>query len=161
MRKFQGLLFILKRSYICYYIICMNVPLSFINAHCVNKENLFVLCWLLNDWNYFWNKYCNLPFLAYCRPLLPPLKFLASSWYQKAKLALRMSLRNKKMVYYHINGLCKSIGYKTKSNFSQFFFSRWLLHKCFSFFLIKAFAKFEKLIRFHWQAFILYKNGEN
>ena len=28
MRKFQCLLFVLKRSYICYYIICMTVPLS-------------------------------------------------------------------------------------------------------------------------------------
>ena len=33
--------------------------------------------------------------------------------------------------------------------------------KCFFSFLIKAFANFEKLIRFHWQAFIVYKNGEN
>ena len=28
MRKFQCLLFVLKRSYICYYIICMTVPLE-------------------------------------------------------------------------------------------------------------------------------------
>ena len=28
MRKFQCSLFVLKRSYICYYIICMTVPLS-------------------------------------------------------------------------------------------------------------------------------------
>ena len=27
MQKFQCLLFVLKRSYICYYIICMNLPL--------------------------------------------------------------------------------------------------------------------------------------
>ena len=27
MQKFQCLLFMLKRSYICYYIICMTVPL--------------------------------------------------------------------------------------------------------------------------------------
>ena len=27
MRKFQYLLFVLKQSYICYYIICMTVPL--------------------------------------------------------------------------------------------------------------------------------------
>ena len=31
----------------------------------------------------------------------------------------------------------------------------------FSSFLIKAFANFVKLIRFHWQAFTVYKNGEN
>ena len=30
MRKFQCLLFVLKRSCICYYIICMTVPLSWI-----------------------------------------------------------------------------------------------------------------------------------
>ena len=51
--------------------------------------------------------------------------------------------------------------YKTKSNFSQFFFSHWLLHKCFFSFLIKAFANFEKLIRFYRQVFIVYKNAEN
>ena len=28
MRKFQCLLFVLKRSCICYYIICMTVPLN-------------------------------------------------------------------------------------------------------------------------------------
>ena len=28
MRKFQCLLFVLKQSYICYYIICMTVPLA-------------------------------------------------------------------------------------------------------------------------------------
>ena len=28
MRNFQCFLFVLKRSYICYYIICMTLPLS-------------------------------------------------------------------------------------------------------------------------------------
>ena len=34
MRKFQCLSFVLKRSYICYYVICMTVPLSnnFVNG---------------------------------------------------------------------------------------------------------------------------------
>ena len=32
---------------------------------------------------------------------------------------------------------------------------------CFFSLLIKAFANFEKLIRFHWQAFIVYTNAEN
>ena len=65
------------------------------------------------------------------------------------------------MINYHIKGYYKTICCDTKSKFSQFFFSHWLLHKCFFSFLIKAFANFEKLIRFHWQAFIVYKNGEN
>ena len=116
---------------------------------------------LLNDWNYFWNKYCNLPFLAICRSLLPLLIFLASPWYQKIKIGLRTSLRNKKMINYHIKGLYKTFCYKTKSDFSQFFFSHWLLDKCFFSFLIKAFENFEKLLRFHWQAFIVCKSGEN
>ena len=73
-----------------------------------------------------------------------------------------MSLQNKKMINYHVKGLCKTTCYNAKSNFSQFFFFfHLLLHKCFFSFLIKAFASFEKLIRFHWQAFIVYKNGEN
>ena len=92
---------------------------------------------------------------------LPLMIFLASSWYQKEKIWLWMSLRNKKMINYHIKGLYKTTCYKTKSNFSQFFFSHWLLHKRFFSFLIKASENFEKLIRFHWQASIVYKNGEN
>ena len=123
-------------------------------------KNLFVLCSLLNDWNYFWNKYCNLPFLAICRSLLPFLIFLALFWYQKAKIWLQMSLQNKKNDY-HIKGLYKTTCHKKKSNFCQFFFSHWLLHNCFFSFLIKAFASFEKLIRFYWQAFIAHKNGKN
>ena len=101
-----------------------------------------------------------MPFLAICRSV-PRLIFLASSWYQKAKIGLRMSLRSKKMINYHFKGLYKTTCYKTKSNFSQFFFSDWMLHKCFFSFLIKAFTDFGKLIRFHWQASIVYKNGEN
>ena len=113
-----------------------------------------MLCSLLNNLNYFWNKYCTLSLLAICRSLLSLFIFFASSWYQKAKLGLRMSLRNKKMINYLIKGLYKTTCYKTKSNFSRFFFSHWLLHKCFPHFLIKAFANFEKLVRFYWQAFI-------
>ena len=54
-RKFQCLLFMLKRSYICYYIICMTVPLKiFIHS--------FISCRLPcpNEWfqvQLFWRKY--------------------------------------------------------------------------------------------------------
>ena len=56
----------------------------------------------------------------------------------------------------HFKGL-----YKIKSNFSQFLFSHWLLYECFFSFFIKAFVDFQKLMRFHRQAFIRYKNGDN
>ena len=42
----------------------------------------------------------------------------------------------------------------TKSNCSRFFFS---IDNS----ICKAFANFEKLKRFHWQAFMVYNNGEN
>ena len=93
--------------------------------------HLFVLRSLLNDWNYFWNKYFYLPILAICLCQIPILIFLASSWYQKAKNWLRMSLRNKTKINYHIKGFYKTICHKTSSNFSQFFLSHSLLHKCF------------------------------
>ena len=100
----------------------------------------FVSCSLLNDWNYFWNEYCNLPFLA----ISINLPFLASSWYQKANIGLLISFQSKKKkkkkINYHIKGLYKTTCYKTKSNLSQFFFSHWLLHKSFISFLIKAFV---------------------
>ena len=41
MRIFQCLLFVLKRSYICYYIICMTVPL--------NKNNVIDCSAFLSD----------------------------------------------------------------------------------------------------------------
>ena len=37
MRKFQFLLFVLKRSYICYYIICMTVPWQGIESKSSSK----------------------------------------------------------------------------------------------------------------------------
>ena len=121
-----------------------------------------MLCSLLNDWNCFWNKYCDLPFLAICYFLLPLLIFLASSSYQKAKIGLRMSWQNKKMINYLIKELDQATCYKTKPKFSRFFFSHWLLRKCFfSLSLSKRFSSFEKLIRFHWQVLIAYKNKEN
>ena len=119
------------------------------------KKNLFVLRSLLNDLSYFWNKFCNFPFLAICRSQFAFLIFLGSSWYVKAKIERRTSLRNKK------NLVNRKTCYKTKSNLSQFYFSYWLLYECFFSFVIKTFVNFEKLIRFHRQAFILYKNREN
>ena len=108
-------------------------------AHFVRQENLIVLRSLLKEWNHFWNK-C----LA-CHPWL----FAVTSfpfwypWHEKANIALRMSLRNKKMINYHLKGLHKTTCYKTKSNFSQFFFSHWL-YECF-FFTYQSVSKFWKI----------------
>ena len=90
------------------------------------------------------------PFDISCVILIPKCKNRAAN-----------ELAKQKNDYYHIKELYKTTCYKTKSNFSLFFFSHWLLHKCFFSFLIKAFANFDKLIRFYWQAFIAYNNGEN
>ena len=71
-----------------------------------------------------------------------------------------MSLRNKKkLINCHIKGLYKTTCYKTKSNcsFSFLIDCRIIVF----FFPYQSVCKFEKLIRFHWQAFIVYKNGEN
>ena len=91
---------------------------------------------LLNDWNYFWNKYCNLPFLAICRSLLPLLIFLASSCIKQPVI-------------------------KQSPAFLSLSFLIYCCISAFLSFLIKAFANFEKLIRFYWQACIVYKNAEN
>ena len=73
----------------------------------------------------------------------------------KSKNWAANELARQKMIYK--KWLYKTTCYRTKSNFSQLFFSHWLLHKCFFSLLIKAFANFQKLVRFHLQA----KNGEN
>ena len=120
-----------------------------------------MLCSLLNYFNHFWNKYCNLPSLAICSSQLPLLMFLASYWYQKAKIALRMSLQNKKWLIIILKGFIKQPVTKQSPTFLYFSF----LIKCYmSFFfscLIKVYPKFEKLIRFHRQAFLVYKNKDN
>ena len=100
-------------------------------------------CSLLNNWNYLWNIYCNSPFLAICRSLVPLFIFLVSSWYQKAKIGLRMSLLNKKWLIIILK--VKTTCYKTKSKFSQCFFSHWLLHRCFFLFLYQSICKFWKI----------------
>ena len=41
MQKFQCLLFVLKRLCICYYIICMPVPLNITRGHQSKKQILF------------------------------------------------------------------------------------------------------------------------
>ena len=68
--------------------------------HILSVKKIY-LCSLLNHWNYSWNEFCNLLFLAICRSQFPLLVFPASSWFQKAKITLRMSLRNKKIINYH------------------------------------------------------------
>ena len=69
-----------------------------------------------------------------------------------------MSLWNKKWLIIILKDFIRQPVIKQSPTF---FFSHWLLHKCFFSFVIKAFSNFEKLIRFHWQAFIVYKNEEN
>ena len=55
MQKFQRLLFLLKRSYICYYIICMTVPLTLSRRRPLSYRNqsIDLLCksmdWFLYD----------------------------------------------------------------------------------------------------------------
>ena len=49
MRKFQCLLFALKRSYICYYIICMKVPLTIVtNIMTVERYKLTTVTNIMN-----------------------------------------------------------------------------------------------------------------
>ena len=64
--------------------------------HILWVKKMHVLRPLLNDWNYFWNKYDNLPFLGIRCSQFPILIFRALSWYQKAEITLWTSLQNKK-----------------------------------------------------------------
>ena len=99
---------------------------------------------ILLDWNCFWYKYCNLPFLAICCSQFPLLIFLASSWFQKSKIAPQLSLLNKKKwLILILKGFIK------QSVFHSVFFTHWLLYKCFFSFLIKAFVNSK-----NWKDFI-------
>ena len=58
MQKFQGLLFVLKQSYICNFTICMTVPLiENLRKHIPNNVELLDRVYvLLGYWEYFrWN----------------------------------------------------------------------------------------------------------
>ena len=113
---------------------------------------------LLKIWNYSSDKSFNLPFLAICHSQFPFLIFLVSSWYKKAKIALWTSFRknknlvNKETIWRKKDCHFKGI-YEIKSTFSR--------ANVFPLSLLKAFVKFEKLIRFHHQVFIIPTNGEN
>ena len=123
-----------------------------------------MLCWLLNDWSYFWNKHCNLLFLAICCSHFPLLIFLASSWFQKAKLALRMSLRNEKKDhmkdYYHLNNFIKQFLIEQSPTFLSFSF---LIDCCMGVFLFtyQSVCKFWKIKNISSVSFHVYENGEN
>ena len=119
-----------------------------------------MLCSLLNNWNYFWNKYFSLLFPAICRSQLPLLVFLASSWYQKANYGYEWACKIKKWLIIILKGFIKQSVIKQSLTFLSFC-SHWLLHKSLLSSLIKAVANFVKMIRFRRQPFIVHKNGEN
>ena len=84
------------------------------------QKKIFVLCSLLNDWNHFWDKYCNLPFLAICRSL-PPFNISCVILISKSKNWTANELAEQKMINYHIRGTYKTTCYKTKPNQTQVF----------------------------------------
>ena len=85
----------------------------------------------------------NLPFLAICSSQFSYL------WYKKRKLHWEWAWKINKMINYYLKGLYETTCYKTKFNYSQFFFSHWLLYEYFFSFLINTLVNFQKLIRFH------------
>ena len=112
--------------------------------HILSVKKIYVLHSWLKDWNYFWNKYYNLPFPAICPSQFPFLVFLATSWHKKSKIALRTSLRKKiylvKKTYcikndYHCKGL-KSFIKQPVIKQSPSFASFSILIVCCLFFLI-------------------------
>ena len=124
---------------------------------------MFVLCSLPNDWNYSWNKHCNLPFLAIYRSLLHLLIFLASSWYQKAKIGLQMIFQSKKWLIIILQDFIKQPVIKQSPTFPSFSFLFDCCISVFSLSLSKHFQIFigklslcirmEKLWKCSWKCF--------
>ena len=113
----------------------------------LSVKKIYLLFSLLNVWNYFLNKYCNLLFVA---PSFPFWYFLHYPDHKKWKLRCGWGCE-----------IIKRPAIKQSPTY-QFFYS--LIDCCMSVFfsfVIKAFVSFEKLIIFHRQAFVLYKNVEN
>ena len=108
---------------------------------------------------YFWNKYWNCHSQQFVVPNLP-------FWYSwvilisKSENCATNELARKVNILWRKKVLGKKwliISLRTSLNkvqLSRFFYSHWLLSEDFFSFLIKAFVKSEKLIRFHHQASI-------
>ena len=110
-------------------------------------------------------------FQRFAVPNLPFWYFLHHRDIKEQKLCCERAcetnkyLVNKKTYWrknnYHFEGLHKTTCYKTKVIISQFPYFHWLLYGCLFSFLVKAFLKSERLIRFHHQVFGICRNGEN
>ena len=88
--------------------VCINInykPLSWLTlierymcTFCQWKKKNFVLCSLLNDWNYFWKKYSNLSFRAICLPNFPFWYFLRHLDKKERKLLCEWASKIKKII---------------------------------------------------------------
>ena len=105
----------------------------------------------------FEKKYCNFPFLVICR--FPFFIFLASSWYQKAKIGLQIGLQNKKRLIFILKDFIKQPVIKQSPTFLRFFFH---IDYCISLFFLSL-SKRLQILRY-WYDFIdklsLYINME-
>ena len=101
-----------------------------------------------------------MPFPGICRSQFAFLIFLGHPDIKKWKLRYKRACKKSKYLVKKKSIGEKMINYQfkrtslNKVQLSRFFYSHWLLSEDFFSFLIKAFVKSEKLIRFHHQASI-------
>ena len=111
---------------------------------------------MLNQWNYFLNKYCNLPFLA--NWYFPTCPFDISCVILISKSKDLASNGLSKMINYHIIVLYKTTCYKKKPKFFQFFFFSLTASEVFWLFPYQSICKF---LIISLSSSFEYKNGEN
>ena len=103
------------------------------------------------------------PFDFSCVILIPKSKYWAANIGLQilgCKYWAANELAKQKNIIIILKDFIKQPVIKQSPTFLSFFLIHCYINGFFSF-LIKPFLNFEKLIRFHWQAFIVYKNGEN
>ena len=108
----------------------------------------------------FLNKYCNFPFQVFSIPFFFLWYFSRHPDIKKQTLGYKWAWETKNWLIIILKGLITQPVKKSPTIVSFSFLIYCCISVFFSF-LIKAFANFEKLIWFHWQAFIVYKTGEN
>ena len=129
-----------------------------------SKENLFVLCSLLNNLNYFWIKHSNLPFLAICCSQFPLWYSLGHPDNKKQNLRCEWTCGIKKMIVI-LKGFIKqpvikqcpfflSFSFLIDCCMSVFFFPYQSVCKFWKIDKISSYIKIEKIWKYWWKYFV-------
>ena len=113
------------------------------------QQRKFVCVIFINNWTCFWNKYCDLSFLAICWSLLPLLTCVILISKSKNWAENEPTKQKKMWLIVILKDFIKQPVIKQSPTVLQLLLSHWLLHSCFFLSLSKRLQ-----ILKNWQDFI-------